>query len=132
MLQAVKSGDQVAVAGAAGFYFFYSVGKLYHFPGLGNRSAGVAIKGTDFYLADVGAANTKGGSLCDIGNLFYLVVHHVADIGIHKNRIHCCQDAIHLYGVAAIFEIQIAANVVYHNEILVDSKAQVGNGVMKT
>ena len=67
MLQAVKGRDQVAVAGAAGFYFFYSVGKLYHFPGLGNRSAGVAIKGTDFYLADVGAANTKGGSLCDIG-----------------------------------------------------------------
>ena len=32
MLQAVKGRNQVAVTGAAGFYFFYSVGKLYHFP----------------------------------------------------------------------------------------------------
>ena len=123
MLQAIKGREQVAVAGAAGFYFFYSVGKLYHFPGLGNGSAGVAIEGTDFCLADVGAANTKGGSLCNVRNFFWLIIHHVADIGIHKNRIHCCQNAVHLYGVAAVFEIQIAANIIYHDEILVDSKA---------
>ena len=132
MLQAVKGRDQVAVACAAGFYFFYSVGKLYHFSGFRNGSAGVAIEGVDFGLADVGAANAKGSSLCNVGDFFWQIVHHVADVGINKNRINCCKDAIHISGVAAIFEIQIAANVVYHNEILVDSKAQVGNGVMKT
>ena len=32
LFQHIKCRNQVAVAGAAGFYFFYSVGKLYHFP----------------------------------------------------------------------------------------------------
>ena len=132
MLQAVKGRDQVAVACAARFYFFYSVGKLYTFRDLGMGAPGLAIEGVDFCLADVGAANAKGSSLCDVGDFFWQIVHHVADVGIHKNRIHSCQNAVHLYGVAAIFEIQIAANIVYHDEILVDSKSQVGNGVMKT
>ena len=67
-----------------------------------------------------------------VRNFFWLIIHHVADIGIHKNRIHSCQNAVHLYGVAAILEIQVSANIVYHDEILVDSKAQVSDGVMET
>ena len=62
MLQAVKGRDQVAVACAAGFYFFYSVGKLYHFSGFRNGSAGVAIEGVDFCLADVGAATPRAAA----------------------------------------------------------------------
>src|SRR5699024_5394603 len=37
-LQTLKSGYQVSVAGAAGFYLFYSILKLHDFSVLGNHS----------------------------------------------------------------------------------------------
>ena len=59
-------------------------------------------------------------------------MHHLAHIGIHKNRIAGSKNTVHHNRIAAILKIQIPADIIHNNKILPDPHIQMSDWLMKT
>ena len=59
-------------------------------------------------------------------------MHNLTDIRINQYRIQACPDTVHHYRISAILEIQISANIINYNKILMDSRIQMCDRFMQT
>ena len=66
----------------------------------------------------IGRAHSQ--SLChpDIGNLRHRKSHGIADKGVTEHRIGKAQDPVHENRIAALFKIQIPADIIHQDEII--------------
>ena len=115
-LQPVQRIDQRTVAGAA-CRVRRSIGFQRGNPPRRLLPGGDAvIQGDDLRFGEVAAADTEAFGQTDVRNLADLIAHGLADETVTEHRIEAAEDAIHRDRVAALFEIEVAADVVHQNE----------------
>ena len=121
LFEHVQCRDKVSVAGTAGIYFLDSISYFYNFAAFRDVLLNIFTQYVDVRFGNVGTANAKFSGKFYIGNVRNLVVELLTDIGIYEYRIHCCPDAVHHNRISTILKIQVAADIVDYDKILMDA-----------
>ena len=118
LFEHVQCRDKVSVAGTAGIYFLDSISYFYNFAAFRDVLLNIFTQYADVHFGNVRAANAKFSGKFYIWNVRNLVVELLTDISIYEHRIHCCPDAVHHNRISTILKIQITADIVDYDKIL--------------
>ena len=121
LFEHIKCRDEISVTCAAGVNFFYCICHFYDFAALWDVLLHVISQYTDIGFGNIGTANTKLTGKLHIWNIRDFVMELLTDVSIYQNRVHCSPDTVHYNRISAIFKIEVSADIVNYDKILMDS-----------
>ena len=124
--------DKITIAGTAGIHLLDRIGNLQDAVLTGKLVLlAPGVQPDDLCPGEIRRSHSQFLCHTDIRNFVHRILHQMAGIGVHKDWIRRRHHTVAHHGVAALLKVQVSADVIHDDKILVDPFLQMSDRFMQ-